>query len=62
MAALWSPEQLWPLPPNPYVNHTPTPDAREKTKWLLVGLTLFLPRLVVCVVTSTCDGGNVRAA
>lgn len=60
MATLWSPEALWPLPPNPYVNHTPRPDAREKAKWLVVGLTLFLPRLVVCIVTSTCTPATVH--
>ena len=53
-AALWQAERLWPLPANPYVNHTPVPDAKEKLKWALVGLTLFLPRLVLCITTSAC--------
>lgn len=53
-AALWQAERLWPLPPNPYVNTTPVPETKEKLKWLLVGLTLFLPRLVLCITTSAC--------
>ncbi len=54
MAPLWTADALWPLPPNPYVNHTPKADAKEKAKWLVVGLTLFLPRLLVVILTSAC--------
>jgi hypothetical protein len=54
VAKLWAPDALWPLPPSPYVNHTPAADGLEKAKWLLVGATLFLPRLLVALVTSAC--------
>ena len=51
---LWAPDALWVLPPSPYVNNTPKADGLEKAKWVLVGATLFLPRLLVAVVTSAC--------
>ena len=53
-AKLWAPDALWVLPPCAYKNNTPKADAYEKAKWLIVGLTLFLPRLLVAVVTSAC--------
>jgi hypothetical protein len=49
---LWAPEALWTLPPNPYVNRTPKADAYEKAKWVVVGLTLFIPRLLLTILTS----------
>ena len=49
---LWAPEALWTLPPSPYVNRTPKADAYEKAKWVAVGLTLFLPRLLLAILTS----------
>jgi hypothetical protein len=49
---LWAPEALWTLPPSPYVNRTPKADAYEKAKWVIVGLTLFLPRLLLAILTS----------
>ena len=51
---LWAPDALWVLPPSPYENHTPKADALEKAKWLLVGATLFLPRLLLAILTSAC--------
>ena len=53
---LWEPYALWPLPPSPYENHTPQAGAGEKLKWLLVGLTLLLPRILLAVVTSAPRG------
>ncbi len=49
---LWVPEALWTLPPNPYVNRTPKADAYEKAKWVAIGLTLFIPRLLLTILTS----------
>jgi hypothetical protein len=54
---LWQPDALWPLPPSPYVNHTPKADAYEKAKWAIVGLTLFLPRLLLAILTSARGAG-----
>lgn len=51
MAKLWTPKPLWVLPPNPYVNHTPPAGTYEKVKWTVVGLTLFLPRLLGVILT-----------
>lgn len=50
--ALWQPAPLWKLPPNPYKNNTPPPDLYEHIKWAVVGLTLFLPRIVIVILTS----------
>ena len=33
---------------------TPKAAALEKAKWLLVGATLFLPRLLLAILTSAC--------
>ena len=59
---LWAPDALWVLPPSPYENHTPKADALEKAKWVLVGATLFLPRLLVAVVTSACARRRRKSA
>lgn len=49
---LWTADELWALPPNPYRNHTPrTATVTERLKWLLVACTLFLPRLLLVVLT-----------
>lgn len=52
MTKMWEPAKLWPLPGNPYSNHTPAPDTYERIKWAIVGLTLFLPRLLLVIFTS----------
>ena len=60
---LWAPDALWVLPPSPYENHTPKADGFEKAKWVLLGATLFLPRLLVALVTSACaQRRRMRAA
>jgi hypothetical protein len=51
---LWAPDALWVLPPSPYENHTPKADGFEKAKWALLGATLFLPRLLLALLTSAC--------
>jgi hypothetical protein len=59
---LWAADALWALPPSPYVNHTPRADAYEKAKWALVGLTLFVPRLILALLTSACRREAADAA
>lgn len=46
---LWHPKPLWELPPCPYVNRTPKTTFGQQITALLVGLTLFLPRLVLVI-------------
>lgn len=49
---LWKPAECWKLPPNPYKNHTRSPSGLEYLKLVVVGLTLFLPRVILVVLTS----------
>ena len=56
---LWKPEELWELPPNPYVNHTPPLSYYELAKWSVVGLTLFVPRLLGVILTGALRTGSL---
>ena len=51
MPLLWQPRPLWELPPCPYVNNTPPLTSLQKLRMVLVGVTLFLPRLLLLLFT-----------
>jgi hypothetical protein len=44
---VWQPAPLWPLPPCPYENKTARYTPLKKALCWVVGLTLFLPRLLL---------------
>jgi hypothetical protein len=44
---VWQPAPLWPLPPCPYENNTARYTPLKKAVCWVVGLTLFLPRLLL---------------
>jgi hypothetical protein len=50
-APVWQAAPLWTLPPNAYENHTATYTPLKKALCGVVGLTLFLPRLLLLLVS-----------